>query len=351
MARFYAAGGLRYRAKAAPVTANPSDPMAMPVGDLPGWTQLYSEDFNTPVVAANGDTFLGKYPNMAAYNGFTDTSGKGTYDASNATLTAHNSLLDIFLHPGSGNTRYVAAVMPYGYTGQTYGRLTMRMHSDTCYSTTYNVTLATLTAAASSGATTVTVSTVTASVGAISVTTSIQIGTDILSVTAVNGLVLTLSGPLTAAAAVGAPVKVKAGYKGIPILLWPKSNQWIEGETDVFEDALQPGTAIHSNFHEVGAFPGSTATNSNNPPHPSSISGSSIDDHIWDLQWTPSYIQATVDGQVLKYSTNGLIIPTTPMVWRMQFEVNPASTRAPIPDPSVSGHVYIDWVTGYSYTP
>lgn len=349
MSRFYAAGGLRYRKLAASPTV---DPLAMPVGDLPGWTQLFTDDFNTDVVAANGDTFLGKYPNMAAYNGFTDTSGKGTYDASNATLTVHDSMLDIFLHSGSGTTRYVAAVMPYKYIGQTYGRITMRMHSDTCYSTTYNVTLATLTAAAAAGATTVTVSTVTSSVGAISATTRIQVGSDQRSVTAVNGLVLTLSAPLSAALASGTAVNVRAGYKGIPQLLWPKSNQWVEGEVDVFENALQPGSAIDSNFHEVGAFPGSTATNSNNPPHPASLAGMSVtDDHIYDLQWTPNYIQATVDGQVLKYSTNGLIIPTTPMVWRMQFEVNPASTRAPLPDPSVSGHVYIDWIAGYSYTP
>ena len=327
---------------------------AMPVGDLPGWKQIYAEDFDIDVLAANGDTFLGKYPAFAAYDGFADTSGKGTYDSSNATLTVHDSMLDIYFHAGSGTTRYVACVLPNAYIGQTFGRWTVRMHSDNVHTLIPTVIATTLLSAAAVGASTVTVGSTTASSAPLAVGTNVLIGTDRRSIIAIDTggstPVLTLSSPLSAKAVAGSAVLLNSGYKGIPLLLWPKSNQWSEGEINLFENALVASGHVDMVLHEVASSGLGTATDSNNPGHPATVTGLNVtDDNVWDLQVTPNYVQASVNGQVMKYTTNKMVIPTTDQVLRMQFEVNPASPNAPIPDPTIAGHTYIDWIVGYTF--
>jgi hypothetical protein len=106
----------------------------MPVGDLPGWTQIWTEDFTRD--AALG-SFLSVYSDtMGAYpSPWPDTSGNGTYDPAR-TLSAANSMLDIYLH-SSGGTTYVSAPQPrlFGagasaFDGQTYGRYSVRFRAD-----------------------------------------------------------------------------------------------------------------------------------------------------------------------------------------------------------------------------
>lgn len=66
----------------------------MPVGDLPGLTQTFAEDFNTPVASGSfASTYAAKLP---TYNGFADTSGLGTHDNS---MSVHDGALDESLFP------------------------------------------------------------------------------------------------------------------------------------------------------------------------------------------------------------------------------------------------------------
>ena len=107
----------------------------MPVGDIPGWHQIFAEDFLTPV--ALGDWESSSYHSSNSgpwdgYTGFNDTSHNGFYD--NSILSVHNSCLDMYIHT-SGGTHYVAAPMPIlpgldAYQGQSYGRYTVRFKAD-----------------------------------------------------------------------------------------------------------------------------------------------------------------------------------------------------------------------------
>jgi hypothetical protein len=110
----------------------------MPVGNLPGWTQVFAEDFTT-------DAALGSFTNTSsdsttlsapsAYaskwtsypNNWKDTSKNGTYDAAK-TLSVSNGNLDIFLHSENG-VHFVAAPMPV-LPVMTYGRYSVRFQAD-----------------------------------------------------------------------------------------------------------------------------------------------------------------------------------------------------------------------------
>ena len=51
---------------------------AMPVGNLNGWRQIFTDDFTTDVPLGS---FPGPYAKKwTSYTGFDDTSGNGTYD-------------------------------------------------------------------------------------------------------------------------------------------------------------------------------------------------------------------------------------------------------------------------------
>ena len=100
----------------------------MPVGNLPGWTQVVAEDFIHP-------TALGAFPDsyywgkVFPYNtGSHDTSGRGTNDASKV-YSAHDSYLDTWLHTESG-VHYIGEAVPTNPNtgwGQLYGRFSIRM--------------------------------------------------------------------------------------------------------------------------------------------------------------------------------------------------------------------------------
>lgn len=117
-------GGATYNAAICPPGA--ASPTAMPVGNLTNWTQTYTQDFTTPAALGTVDTVYSA--NMSGYTGFTDTSGLGTYDPE-TVLSVHDSTLDYFIHT-DGTTHKVAAPIPMGYTGQTYGRYAVRWRAD-----------------------------------------------------------------------------------------------------------------------------------------------------------------------------------------------------------------------------
>jgi putative cell wall-binding protein len=99
---------------------------AMPVGNLPGWTQTGAQDFSTPAALGTVGTVYGA--DMRGYSGLPDTSGHGTYTP-DSVLSVSNGMLDYYLHTEGGVPR-VATAIPFGYAGQTYGRYSIRFRSD-----------------------------------------------------------------------------------------------------------------------------------------------------------------------------------------------------------------------------
>ncbi len=92
----------------------------MPVGNIPGWVQIFTEDFTQPVT-------LGQFPGavenkwIAYPYDWTDTSGKGTYSPE-TTVSWSNSVMRIRLHTLDGQPR-VCAAMPKIGPAPEYGRL------------------------------------------------------------------------------------------------------------------------------------------------------------------------------------------------------------------------------------
>lgn len=102
----------------------------MPTGDLPGWHQIFSDDFTTPAAT-------GSFPGTAygstwnGYDGSRDTSKQGLYSPAK-TLSVSGGALTMNLHTENG-THLVAAPyprLPGGAFGQTYGRYSVRFRAD-----------------------------------------------------------------------------------------------------------------------------------------------------------------------------------------------------------------------------
>lgn len=128
----------------APVT-NPSG-QAMPVGDISGWKQIFTDDFTTNVP-------LGSFPSAVADKWgaypypWRDTKGQTTSDPAlggwyhpGKTVSIGNSMMDIWMHTeylDGAKKRLVAAPQPKikgagtsAGTGQLYGRYAVRFRVD-----------------------------------------------------------------------------------------------------------------------------------------------------------------------------------------------------------------------------
>ena len=101
----------------------------MPVGNLPGWRQIFTEDFDTDVAPGG---FPGPYSHTwSGYDGFGDTADVGRY--AQRILSVHGSMLDMYLHTEDG-VPLGAAPVPLlhdgKWGGQIYGRYVIRFRSD-----------------------------------------------------------------------------------------------------------------------------------------------------------------------------------------------------------------------------
>src|SRR5262249_43334678 len=117
------------------VSTSPPDPSGqlMPVGNLPGWTQVFADDFTK-------DVPLGSFPaavsgKWTAYpDGWHDTSGNGTYQPSKV-VSIRNGVMNLHLHTQNG-IHMVAAPVPIipGAPGRAggllYGRFPVRFKAD-----------------------------------------------------------------------------------------------------------------------------------------------------------------------------------------------------------------------------
>ncbi len=103
----------------------------MPVGNLPGWQQIFTEDFTTNVP-------LGSFPGTVYGNAFAvypdgtpDTAGQqgapSRYDPSQV-VSVKNGLLNLYLHTSHG-TPMAAAIVPNLPGNHLYGKYTIRFRS------------------------------------------------------------------------------------------------------------------------------------------------------------------------------------------------------------------------------
>jgi hypothetical protein len=109
----------------------PSDDDEMPVGDLPGWRQVFTEDFDQDVPL--GSFFGTPYydDRWSGYENLPDTSGQGTYRTNDA-LSVSDGVLDMWLRTEDG-VPIAAAPIPtvHGvWGGQLYGRFEVRFRAD-----------------------------------------------------------------------------------------------------------------------------------------------------------------------------------------------------------------------------
>lgn len=108
----------------------------MPVGDLPGWHQVFTDNFATdvPIGSFPGSVYSTKwsvYP-----DGWSDTSRHGRYYPSRV-LSVHHGVLNYYIHTENG-IHMVSAPEPKlpgasAGMGQLYGRYTVRFRADSLY--------------------------------------------------------------------------------------------------------------------------------------------------------------------------------------------------------------------------
>ncbi len=101
----------------------------MPVGDLPGWKQIYTEDFN---VAVGLGSFPGPYytEKWHPYDEGTPDTQHVAVDSAQRTLSVNNGALDMYIRTENGVSLVAAVVARLPTWGQRYGRYTVRYRAD-----------------------------------------------------------------------------------------------------------------------------------------------------------------------------------------------------------------------------
>ena len=116
-------------AKTAFTVANTLSGEAMPVGNLPGWQQKFTDDFTTPVPLGG---FPGPYAaKWTGYDGTPDSSGNGMF--AQKIISVHDGMLDMYLHSENGKPLGAAPtpnITGEPWFGQIYGRYSVRFKSD-----------------------------------------------------------------------------------------------------------------------------------------------------------------------------------------------------------------------------
>jgi hypothetical protein len=106
------------------------DGTSVPLGDLPGWNQVFAEDFHqdAPLGDFPGPSYSGRW---TGYEGIADTSESGIY-SNQRVVSVQDGVLDMHLRTEDG-TPLVAAPIPlvHGRWGnQLYGRFEARFRAD-----------------------------------------------------------------------------------------------------------------------------------------------------------------------------------------------------------------------------
>ncbi len=108
----------------------PSDD-EMPTGDLPGWHQVFTEDFDhdVPLGGFFADPHYDRH--WDGYEDLPDTSGEGTY-RTNDVLSVQDGVMDMWLRTEDGVPLAAAPVPTVGseWGGHVYGRFEVRFRAD-----------------------------------------------------------------------------------------------------------------------------------------------------------------------------------------------------------------------------
>jgi hypothetical protein len=255
-------------ASAGPTTSSPTaltpGSSGMPVGDVPGWHEVFADDFSTPEPVGSfsncvtglglrndycsglrGTPYFGTW--FAYPDGWTGTPATGTYEPSQS-VSVENGSLDYFLHSGSadGTTDHmidaVVPKIPGGSPsgGLLYGRYIVRARWDALSS--YHISF----------------------------------------------------------------------------LLWPDSGTWPrDGEID-YPEANMASTDVSAFMHWQNASSGGQQDAYDVYTDPSQW-------HVYEIDWLPSSLSFYLDGQLVGRSTAN--IPDTPMHWVLQTNTS-SSLRA-----------------------
>ncbi|HWH26844.1 MAG TPA: family 16 glycosylhydrolase [Pseudolysinimonas sp.] len=135
------------------------------------------------------------------------------------------------------------------------------------------------------------------------------------------------------------------GYK-IAFLLWPTSDNWNEGEID------WPEGSLNGKMSPASAIKGSLSPTWNMSfDAVSPRSWSATDSSTWHVattEWTPGLVKWFWDGALVAQTSIPAGVPTTNFRWTLQAETE---IGAPAPAASTAGHLQVDWVAQYAYTP
>jgi hypothetical protein len=131
--------GVSSQGPTAEATTTNWDPsgQAMPVGDLPGWHQIFADNFANESYPLGSLTGCGTHgckgdPNLdwgAVSDGHPDTSGHCEYDAPQ-TVSISGGVLNIDVHTDPSGVCLDASLYPMKNTAFLYGRYSVRFRSD-----------------------------------------------------------------------------------------------------------------------------------------------------------------------------------------------------------------------------
>lgn len=122
------------------------------------------------------------------------------------------------------------------------------------------------------------------------------------------------------------------GYSGI-FMLWPRSERWPDdGEIDFVEGHLDG--QMNGYMHYARPEGGQQSIRN---------LGAWNRWHTATVAWMPGLVRFYLDGTLVATSTK--LVPRTDMHWVLQTGV---VSDGPMPDPSRTAHVYIDWVKQWS---
>ncbi|MDN4643034.1 glycoside hydrolase family 16 protein [Arthrobacter sp. PsM3] len=135
------------------------------------------------------------------------------------------------------------------------------------------------------------------------------------------------------------------GYK-IAFMLWPSSDDWIEGEIDWPEGEL------------IGKMYGVSAIKDSTLKGPARFDPSTryysrtdaTDWHVATTEWTPGKVKWFWDGELVGETSISEGVPNTNMRVTLQAETKDGADSFS-PDTETSGHLEIDWVVQYAYAP
>lgn len=135
------------------------------------------------------------------------------------------------------------------------------------------------------------------------------------------------------------------GYK-IAFMLWPVSDNWNEGEIDWPEGELN-GPMYGASAVRRPAGGGAMEFDPVKRNYSASGPGTW---HVATTEWLPGKVRWFLDGELVDETTRWEGVPEKRMRWTLQAETSRKATKT-YPAASLAGHVQIDWVVQYAYTP